>query len=58
MTTYAYREVLNEVVNQAQKLTLEEQLRLLEDLAGLIRQQVSPKSKHDITELRGLGKEI
>ena len=58
MTTYAYREVLNEVANQAQKLTLEEQLRLLEDLAGLIRQQMPPKRKHSILELEGLGQEI
>lgn len=58
MTTYAYREVLNEVLNQTQKLTPDEQLRLLEDLAGLIRQQVLPKRKHSILELEGLGQEI
>lgn len=54
MTTYVYREVLN----QAQKLTPDEQLRLLEDLARLIRQQGSPKRKHSILELEGLGQEI
>ena len=58
MTAYAYQEVLNEVANQARRLTLEEQLRLLEDLAGIIRQQMSPKRKHSILELEGLGQEI
>ncbi|HVB25663.1 MAG TPA: hypothetical protein VNG51_27250 [Ktedonobacteraceae bacterium] len=59
MTTYAYQEMRNNF----QQLSLDEQLRLLEDLAEQIRQQLSlkqvpPKRKHDITELRGLGKEI
>lgn len=53
MTTEAYREVLEQV----QKLTLEEQLQLLEDLAALIRQGIQTQRKHSITELRGLGKD-
>ena len=51
-------EVYNEVLKQVQKLTLEEQLQLLEDLVGLIRQGIRIQRKHSITELRGLGKEI
>ncbi|MFN6468874.1 MAG: hypothetical protein RMY36_004250 [Nostoc sp. SerVER01] len=49
-----------EVLLQAQSLTPEEQIRLIEDLSSLIRQQVTmtPKPKHSILELRGLGKEI
>lgn len=59
MSTYTYQEMRNNI----QQLSLDEQLRLLEDLAEQIRQQlplkqVPPKRKHDITELRGLGKEI
>lgn len=59
MTTHVYQEMRNNL----QQLSLDEQLRLLEDLATQIRQQlalkqVPPKRKHDITELRGLGKEI
>jgi len=55
MSTYAYREVLN----QAQHLTTEEQLQLLEELAALIRRQgVTRSKKHSIMELKGLGKEI
>lgn len=54
MTTYAYREVLN----QAQKLTLDEQLLLLEELAAFIRKRGQVRRKHNITELEGLGKEI
>jgi hypothetical protein len=54
MSTYAYREILN----QAQHLTPDEQLQLLEDLAALIRQRGKTRPKHSITELKGLGKEI
>jgi len=55
MSTYTYREVLN----QAQRLTTEEQLQLLEELAALIRRQgVTRSKKHSIMELKGLGKEI
>ncbi|MEJ1935692.1 hypothetical protein WDZ92_36330, partial [Nostoc sp. NIES-2111] len=41
-------------------LTPEEQIRLIEDLSGLIRQQEAmiSKPKRSILELRGLGKEI
>ncbi|BAZ66029.1 MAG: hypothetical protein KME28_24330 [Pelatocladus maniniholoensis HA4357-MV3] len=49
-----------EVLQQAQSLTPEEQIRLIEDLSSLIRQRVTmtSKPKHSILELRGLGKEI
>ncbi|MDZ8056473.1 MAG: hypothetical protein RMX68_031795 [Aulosira sp. ZfuVER01] len=49
-----------EVLHQAQSLTPEEQIRLIEDLSRLIRQQMTMKSKpkRSILELRGLGKEI
>jgi hypothetical protein len=49
-----------EVLHQAQSLTPEEQIRLIEDLSRLIRQQMTMQSKpkRSILELRGLGKEI
>ncbi|MEA5554643.1 hypothetical protein VB713_27325 [Anabaena cylindrica UHCC 0172] len=49
-----------ELLQQAKSLTPEEQLKLVEDLSILIRQQVkmTPKPKRSILELRGLGKEI
>lgn len=49
-----------EVLHQAQSLTPEEQIHLIEDLSKLIRQQMTMKSqpKRSIMELRGLGKEI
>lgn len=49
-----------EVLLQAQSLTPEEQIRLIEDLSNLVNQQVTitPKPKRSILELRGLGKEI
>jgi uncharacterized coiled-coil DUF342 family protein len=49
-----------EVLQQAQTLTPEEQIRLIEDLSSLIRQQMMmiSKPKRSILELRGLGQEI
>jgi hypothetical protein len=49
-----------ELLEQAKNLTPEEQLKLVEDLSILIRQQLkmTSKSKRNILELRGLGKEI
>jgi hypothetical protein len=49
-----------ELLQQAKSLTPEEQLKLVEDLSILIRQQLkmTPKPKRSILELRGLGKEI
>jgi hypothetical protein len=35
-----------------------DQLRLLEDLAALVRRQMSEQPRHSIMELQGLGKEI
>ncbi|MDF5721387.1 MAG: hypothetical protein PUP91_13095 [Rhizonema sp. PD37] len=54
MSTY------HEVRRLAESLTPDEQMRLIEDLSRLIRQRVTmtPKPKHSILELRGLGKEI
>ncbi|BAZ79703.1 hypothetical protein PN497_20785 [Sphaerospermopsis kisseleviana CS-549] len=48
-----------ELLEQAKNLTSEEQLKLVEDLSILIRQQwkMTPKPKRSILELRGLGKE-
>ncbi len=54
MSTHAYEEVLNRV----QRLTPDEQLRLLEDLAAIVRRRVMARPKHRITEFKGLGKEI
>ena len=54
MSTY------HEIRRQVESLTPDEQLRLLEELAGFIRQRatLTPKPKRSILELRGLGKEI
>lgn len=54
MLNYSYEEVLN----HAQRLTPDEQLRLLEDLAAIVRRRVTARPKHRITEFKGLGKEI
>jgi hypothetical protein len=49
-----YQEIRQQVGN----LTPDEQLRLLEELASLVRHRVTPKPKRNIMELEGLGKEI
>jgi len=54
MSTTAYDEVLH----RAQHLTPVDQLRLLEDLAAIVRRQVAPQPRRSILELQGLGKEI
>lgn len=51
MTSYS------EIIQQVQQLTTDEQLRLLEELARLVRRQVTPQT-HSIFELEGLGKEL
>jgi len=52
MTTY------QELHRQIENLTPDEQLRLLGEIASIVRYRVSPKPKCNITELEGLGKEI
>lgn len=55
-----YQEVLNQVLNQVQHLQPDDQLRLLEDLTNLVRQQVPALEEplHSFLELEGLGQEI
>lgn len=45
MSTY------NEVLSQVQSLTSEEQLRLLTELAVLVRQKVTSEHQHRLSEL-------
>ncbi|NER53020.1 MAG: hypothetical protein F6J92_41565, partial [Symploca sp. SIO1A3] len=54
MSTY------HEVRSLAESLTPNEQIQLIEELLGSIRQRVTltPKPKRSILELRGLGKEV
>ncbi len=56
MSNSTYRLILD----QAQSLTVEEQLQLIEDLIARIREtnQIKPKPRHSIMELKGLGKEV
>jgi dihydroneopterin aldolase len=54
MSTYTYEEVLN----RAQRLTPDEQLRLIEELAAIIRRQVTARPKHSVTEFRGIAKKF
>jgi hypothetical protein len=48
----------NNVLRLTRQLELREQLRLLEDLAQLVRQQVEVPRTRSIMELEGLGAEI
>lgn len=47
-----------DVMNRVHRLTSNDQLRLLEDLAALIHQKAVIPKKRSILELQGLGKEI
>ena len=54
MSNDTYEEVLSKVI----LLSSDDQLRLLEVLASIIRQKFTSYSKHSITEFEGLGKEV
>jgi len=58
VSTYTYDEVLDEVLNQVQRLTLDEQLQLLSDVAAMLRRQVKPRPKHNIMEFEGMAEEL
>lgn len=47
-----------EVLDRVQRLTPADQLRLLEELAALVRRQITARPRRSILELQGLGKEI
>ena len=46
------------VLNEARKLTPEEQLKLIDDLISGVRHKLTAKPKRSILELEGLGKEV
>jgi hypothetical protein len=56
MSTNAYEDVLN----HARQLPTDELLLLLQELAALVRQQITIKEEplHSFLELEGLGKEV
>jgi hypothetical protein len=54
MSTHTYQEALN----YARSLAPDEQLRLLEELAALVRQQYTARPKHSVMEFRGMAKKF
>lgn len=54
MSSYTYDEVLSRI----QLLAPDDQLRLLEDLAAIVRQRITGEPLHSILELEGLGQEV
>jgi len=56
MSTKAYKEALN----RASQLPTDELLMLMQELAALVRQQITIKEEplHSFLELEGLGKEV
>jgi hypothetical protein len=51
--------VYHDVLRRVQRLSPDDQLRLLGDVASLVRRQVTTQARRrSILELRGLGKEI
>jgi hypothetical protein len=56
MSTDTYKEALN----SARQLPTDELLMLLQELAALVRQQITLKDEplHSFLELEGLGKEV
>jgi hypothetical protein len=58
MSTYTYRKVLDEVLNQVQHLTPDDQRRLLKDLEALVRPQDTEQPLYNIMEFEGFAKEL
>ena len=54
MPTDEYRTVLD----QALRLTPEEQLQLIEDIITVVRHQVRARHQHSIMEFRGMAKQL
>lgn len=52
MSTY------NEVLSQVQSLTSDEQLRLLEELAALVRRRVTSESQFSLQETQEIGVDV
>ncbi len=50
--------IYEEVLNQVRLLELTDQVRLLEELATIVRYRVTALPKHSILEFEGLGKEL
>lgn len=48
----------NHVISEIKALNLSDQLRLLEEMATLIRRKTSKTTSRNILELKGKGKEI
>ena len=48
----------DEVLNQVRQLNPTQQARLLEELAGLVRQHAAAERRRSFLELEGLGQEI
>ena len=48
----------HELLAQVRQLDLTSQLRLLEQLAAFVRNQIEARPKHSVLELQGLGKEV
>ncbi len=54
MSSYTYDEVLSRI----HLLAPDDQLRLLVDLAAIVRQRITGEPLHSILELEGLGQEV
>ncbi len=54
MPVTSYQHIITEI----KELDLSEQLRLLEDMAGIIRNNATPLKTRSILELQGKGKDI
>ena len=58
MSTYNYKEVLNDVIDHVERLSPDEQMQLLEDLNTIIRRRIAQQPKHNVIEFRGIAKDF
>ena len=60
MSTHAYSEAQNDVINRFQRLSPEEQEQLLEEIEAIVRRRVrnTQRPKHNVMELEGMAKKL
>ena len=58
MSTYTYKDALDNVTNSIQHLSLEEQIRLLDEVKASLQKNEGTEPLHDVMEFRGIAKDF
>ncbi len=58
MSTYTYKDALDNVTNSIQHLSPEEQIRLLDEVKSSIQSNEQEEPQHDIMEFMGISEDL